>query len=71
MGYTFFLIFALDIDCGYSFERPQSFRGGSNNVYTQLSKNKKNITNFHQKIIDFTAVKNFSILHTCRRFMVM
>ena len=28
-----------------------------------LSKNKKNIKNFHLKIIIFTAVKNCSILH--------
>ena len=59
----FFLIFALNIDCGYSLELPQ---GGGSNMYPQFmfkSKNKKNITIFHQKIIIFTALKNLSILH--------
>ena len=38
---------------------------GGSNVYTMyfLSKNKKNITIFHLKMIIFTAVKNHSILH--------
>ena len=34
-----------------------------------LSKNKKHITLFHLKIVNFIAIKNQSILH--RRFIVM
>ena len=52
-GIPIFLIFAPNIDCGYSLGAPR--RGGSN-VYPQsifFSKNKKNIKFFQLKIFDF------------------
>ena len=51
-GIPIFLIFAQNIDCGYSLEPPQ--QGGSN-VYPQsvLSKNKKNIKILLLKIFNF------------------
>ena len=51
--YIFFLFLLQNIDCGYSLEPPRYV----------LSKNKKNIKNFHLKIINFTAVKYCCILH--------
>ena len=64
--YLFFLIFLFllqNIDCGYTLEPPR--RGGSN-MYPQsyvLSKNKKNIKKFLQKIFNFCNLKNLCILH--------
>ena len=55
-GYTFVSYFRYKTDCGYSLEP----RVPAINV---LSKNKKNITTFHQKIFIFTAVKYYSILY--------
>ena len=46
----------LNIDCGYSLETVHCVT----TIYV-LSKNTKNITICHLKIIDFTAVKNWSI----------
>ena len=51
--YIFFLFLLQNIDCGYSLEPPIDV----------LSKNKKDIKNFHLIIIIFTAVKYCSILH--------
>ena len=54
-GIHFFLFLLKNIDCGYSLERVLT-------IYV-LSKNMKNITIFHLKIIIFTTVKNCSISH--------
>ena len=59
----FFLIFAQNIDCGYTLEPPR--RGGSNE-YPQsifLSKDIENIKFFLVKFSIFTAEKNLCILH--------
>ena len=61
MGIHFFLIFALKHRLWVLVRTLRRFQ----RVHTinVLSKNKKNITIFHLKIIFFTAVKNCSILH--------
>ena len=64
-----FLIFAQNIDCGYSLEPPR--RGGSNE-YPQsmfLSRSMKNIRVFYLKIFNVLEVK-FSI-YLNRRVFVM
>ena len=58
-GYTFFLIFALKQDCGYSLGPPQCIH----NLCSEQYENKKIIIIFHLKINIFTAVKYFCILH--------
>ena len=62
--FLFIFFFLLqNIDFGYSLEPPHSLRRFSHvpTIYV-LSKNKKNIKNFHLKIIIFTAVK---YCHVC------
>ena len=61
--FDFFLIFAQNIDCGYTLEPPR--RGGSNEYPQSMfwSKNKKNIKIFPVKIFIFTAKNNFCIMH--------
>ena len=57
--HTFYLIFAIKIDCGYSLEPPQCI----NNLCSEQYENKKIIIFFHLKINIFTAVKYCCILH--------
>ena len=57
--YIFLLFLLQNIDCGYSLA--EAVLTCTHNLC--FGQNKKNIRNFHLKIIIFTAVKYFSILH--------
>ena len=52
-GCTVLLFLLQNIDCGYSFEPPQLRRFLRVHIINVLSKNKKNIENFHLKVTIF------------------